>query len=86
MFYWDARRRRGRSPESDSDRDTDAATAASGENEVRRKNMRACDRAMMEDTASRREYAPTVAWDEGNMIQAMARMKSPTIAWRFGDG
>ena len=31
-------------------------------------------------------YAPTAAWDEGNMIQAMARMKNPTIAWRFGDG
>ena len=42
--------------------------------------------AMMEDTTSRRGYAPTAAWDEGNMIQAMARMKNPTIAWRFGDG
>ena len=73
-------------PESDSDRDTDAATADSGENEVRRRNMRECEDAMMEDTASRRGYAPTAAWDEGNMIQAMARMKNPTIAWRFGDG
>ena len=36
--------------------------------------------------ASRRGYAPTAAWDEGNMIQAMAGMKNPTIAWRFGDG
>ena len=25
----------------------------------------------------------TAAWDEGNMIQAMARMKNPTIAWRL---
>ena len=73
-------------PETDSDRDTDAATADSGENEVRRRNMRECEDAMMEDTASRRGYAPTAAWDEGNMIQAMARMKNPTIAWRFGDG
>ena len=48
--------------------------------------MRECEDAMMEDTASRRGYAPTAAWDEGNMIQAMARMKNPTIAWRFGDG
>ena len=72
--------------ETDSDRDTDAATADSGENEVRRRNMRECEDAMMEDTASRRGYAPTAAWDEGNMIQAMARMKNPTIAWRFGDG
>ena len=30
--------------------------------------------------------APTAAWDEGNTIQAMARMTNPTIAWRFGDG
>ena len=71
---------------TDSDRDTDAATADSGENEVRRRNMRECEDAMVEDKASRRGYAPTVAWDEGNMIQAMARMKNPTIAWRFGDG
>ena len=42
--------------------------------------------AMMEDTASRRECAPTAAWNEGNMIQAMARMKNTTIAWRFEDG
>ena len=73
------------SPESDSDRDTDAATAGSGENEVRRRNMRKFEDAMMEDTASRRGYAPTAAWDGGNIIQAMARMKNPTIAWRFGD-
>ena len=73
-------------PESDSDRDTDAATVDSGENEVRRRIMRECEHAMMENTASRRGYAPTAAWDEGNMIQAMARMKNPTIAWRFGDG
>ena len=73
-------------PETHSDRDTDAATADSGENEARRRNMRECEDAMMEDTASRRGYAPTAAWDEGNMIQAMARMKNPTIAWRFGDG
>ena len=66
--------------------DTDAATADSGENEVRRKNMRECEDTMMEDTASRRGYAPTAAWDEGNMIQAMARIKNLTIAWRFGDG
>ena len=48
--------------------------------------MREYEDAMMKDTASRRGYAPTAAWDEGNMIQAMARMKNPTIAWRFGDG
>ena len=31
--------------------------------------MRECEDAMMEDTASRRGYVPTAAWDEGNMIQ-----------------
>ena len=74
------------SSRTDCDCDTNAATADSGENEVRRRNMRECEDAMMEDTASRRGYAPTAAWDEGNMIQAMARMKNPTIAGRFGDG
>ena len=52
-------------PESDSDRDTDAATADSGENEVRRRNMRECEDAMMEDTASRRGYAPTAGGMKG---------------------
>ena len=35
---------------------------------------------------SRRGYAIGAAWDEGNMIQAMARLKNPAIAWRYGDG
>ena len=38
----------------DSDRGTNAATADSGENEARRMNMRECEDAIMEDTASRR--------------------------------
>ena len=50
------------SPPTHSDCDTNAATADSGENEVRRRNMRECEDAMMENTASRRGYAPTVAW------------------------
>ena len=37
-------------------------------------------------TESRRGYAVGAAWDEGNMIQAMARLKNPTITWRYGDG
>ena len=41
----------------------------------------------MEDTAFKSGYAPTAAWDEGDMkIQAMARMQNLTIAWRFGEG
>ena len=37
-------------------------------------------------TEPRRGYAVGAAWDEGNMIQAMARLKNPTITWRYGDG
>ena len=37
-------------------------------------------------TESRRGYTVGAAWDEGNMIQAMARLKNPTIMWRYGDG
>ena len=50
-----------------------------GENEVRRRDMRECEDVMMEDTASRRGYAPTAAWDDGNMIQAMASMKNTQV-------
>ena len=67
------RRKRRDRPQSGSGHDTNAATADSGENEARRRNVRECEDAMMEDTASRRGYAPTAAWDEGNMIQAVAR-------------
>ena len=56
------------------------------EREVRRRNMRECEEAMMEDTVSRRGYATTAAWDKGNMIRAISPMKNPTISWRFGDG
>ena len=37
-------------------------------------------------TASRWGYAVGAAWDEGNMVQAMARLQNPTITWRYGDG
>ena len=50
--------------------------------------MREYEDAMMKDTASRRGYAPTAAWDEGNMIQAMARYdkSDDCMAVPFGDG
>ena len=32
-----------------------------------------------ETRESRRGYVVGAAWDEGNMIQAMARLKNPTI-------
>ena len=33
----------------------------------------------------RRGYTIAAAWDEGAMIQAMARMDNPTLRWRYGD-
>ena len=35
--------------------------------------------------AVRRGYTAGAAWDEGAMIQAMARMDNPTLRWRYGD-
>ena len=44
----------------------------------------------MEATEARRGYARVAAWDEGNLIQAMARLNAEEpdrIAWRiWGDG
>ena len=48
--------------------------------------MRWCEEVEAGKTERRRGYACGAAWDEGNMIQAMARLKNPTIAWRYGDG
>ena len=56
------------------------------EGDMRRRGARECDEALMEATEARRGYARVAAWDEGNLIQAMARLKNPTIAWRYGDG
>jgi hypothetical protein len=43
----------------------------------------------MEATEARRGYARVAAWDEGNLIQAMARLKNPTddrvAIWREMD-
>ena len=63
-----------------------AATEDAGEDKERKRGARECDEAMMEATEARRGYTKAAAWDEGNMIQAMARLKNPTIAWRYGDG
>ena len=56
------------------------------EGDMRRRGARECNEALMEATEARRGYAKVAAWDEGNLIQAMARLKNPTIAWRYGDG
>ena len=55
---------------------------------MRRRGARECEEALMglEAAEARRGYARVAAWDEGNLILAMARLKNPTIAWRYGDG
>ena len=53
---------------------------------MRRRGARECEEALMEAAEARRGYTRVAAWDEGNMIQAMARLKNPTIVWRYGDG
>ena len=61
--------------------------AASEEGEEQRLQViRQCDERMMEVREARRGYVQGSAWDEGNMIQAMARLRNPTIVWRYGDG
>ena len=63
-----------------------ATSGLSGEEEDRRDTIRRQETRRAETTESRRGYVVGAAWDEGNMIQAMARLKNPTIAWRYGDG
>ena len=61
---------------------TGEATIDSEEEEVRRRGAWELEAAAVESTAARRGYTTGAAWDEGNMIQAMARLKHPAIAWR----
>ena len=58
----------------------------SGEEEERQRVVRKQDERKVGVAESRRGYVRGAVWDEGNMIQAMARLKNPTIAWRYGDG
>ena len=62
-----------------------AAASEEGE-EQRLQVIRQCDERMMEVREARRGHVHGSAWDEGNMIQAMARLRNPTIVWRYGDG
>ena len=64
----------------------DAECGLSGEEEERQAVVRRQNERRAEVAESRRGYVTGAAWDEGNMIQAMARLKNPTIAWRYGDG
>ena len=69
-----------------SDSSIGAESGLSGEEEDRQRIVRRQEERRAEVAESRRGYANGAAWDEGNMIQAMARLKNPTIAWRYGDG
>ena len=60
--------------------------ASEEEEEQRLQVIRQCDERMMEVREARRGYVQGSAWDESNMIQAMARLRNPTIVWRYGDG
>ena len=63
-----------------------AESGLSGEEGDRQWIVRRQEEKRVAVAESRRGYAIGAAWDEGNMIQAMARLKNPTIAWRYGDG
>ena len=72
--------------DSEDSSNTTRGTVDDEEGDMRRRGARECEEALMEATEARRGYARVAAWDEGNLIQAMARLKNPTIAWRYGDG
>ena len=63
-----------------------ATSGQSEDEEGRQQVVRQYETRRQVVTESRRGYAVGAAWDEGNMIQAMARLKNPTITWRYGDG
>ena len=65
---------------------TGAESGLSGEEGDRQRVVRRQEEWRVAVAESRRGYAIGAAWDEGNMIQAMARLKNPAIAWRYGDG
>jgi len=63
-----------------------AESGLSGEEMDRQQVVRRQEEKRVAMVESRRGYAIGAAWDEGNMIQAMARLKNPALAWRYGDG
>ena len=56
------------------------------EDEERRRGVWEVEAMAVEYTEARRGYTLAAAWDEGAMIQAMARMDNPTLRWRYGGG
>ena len=64
---------------------TDEVTIDSEEDELRRRGAWELEAAAVESTAARRGYTTGAAWDEGAMIQAMARMDN-TLGFSARDG
>ena len=62
--------------QADEERRTARGTVDDEEGGMRRRGARECEEALMEATEARRGYARVAAWDEGNLIQAMARLKN----------
>ena len=62
-----------------------AVSGLSGETEERIRVIKRCEEKAMEVAESRRGYVYGAAWDEGNMIQAMARLKNPRYRVCFVD-
>ena len=84
----DRRDRNEEGGEGQADRgDTDdGATIDGGEGEDRRRGVWECEAGIVEAAEARRGYSVAAAWDEGAMIQMMARTRNPTMQWRYGDG
>ena len=64
---------------------TDEAGIDSAEESERMRGVWELEAAAVESTAARRGYTIPAAWDEGTLIQAMARLDDPTLRWRYGD-
>ena len=60
---------------------TGAESGLSGEEGDRQWIVRRQEEKRVAVAESRRGYTIGAAWDEGNMIQAMAKLKNPAIAW-----
>ena len=64
---------------------TDEAGIDSAEESERMRGVWELEAAAVESTTARRGYTIPAAWDEGTLIQAMARLDDPTLRWRYGD-
>ena len=63
---------------------TDEAGIDSAEESERMRGVWELEAAAVESTTARSGYTIPAAWDEGTLIQAMARLDDPTLRWRYG--